>query len=61
MRLVKKTIPTSNRKRRGVATLDYILVLGIIMPLAFIVVPTGMRMIRAVYDLMTVMIAWPFM
>lgn len=47
--------------RRGVSTLDYILVLGVILPLATIVVPTGMRIIRAVYDMTAVMVSWPFL
>ncbi len=48
-------------RRRGVSTLDYVLVLGVVMPLALIVVPTGIRMVRAVYEMVVVMIAWPFL
>ncbi len=47
--------------RSGASTLDYILVLCVILPLATIVVPTGMRMIRLVYDMIAVTISWPFM
>lgn len=48
-------------QRRGLSTLDYVLVLGVVMPLAGIVVPTGIRIIRAAYEMVVVMIAWPFM
>lgn len=48
-------------RRRGVSSLDYMLVLGIIMPLALIVIPNGKRMIQLVYEMMTVLISWPFM
>ena len=60
---MKRFVPPSPEKprRRGAASLDYILVIGIILPLATIVIPTGMRIIRLVYDMMTVMIAWPFL
>lgn len=49
------------RQRSGASTLDYVLVLCVILPLATIVVPTGMRMIALVYDMIAVTISWPFM
>ncbi|MBW3540089.1 MAG: hypothetical protein KY476_07460 [Planctomycetes bacterium] len=48
-------------RRRGAATLDYVLVLGIVFPLAAFVVPTGMRIIRAAYDMIAVFVSWPFL
>lgn len=48
-------------RRAGVATLDYVLVLGVILPLAAIVIPLGIRVIRLVYEMTCVFIAWPFM
>jgi hypothetical protein len=41
--------------------LDYALVLGVVMPLALIVVPTSIRMVRAVYEMLVLLIAWPFL
>jgi hypothetical protein len=41
--------------------LDYALVLGVVMPLALIVVPTSIRMVRAVYEMFVVLVAWPFL
>jgi hypothetical protein len=49
------------RRRRGAATLDYVLVLGIVFALAALVIPTGMTIIRAAYDMLNVLIAWPFL
>ncbi len=49
------------RKRRGSATIDYFLVVGVVLPLAAIVWWFGPRAIQAVYDMSTVVIAWPFM
>ena len=53
--------PIPRTPRRGVATLDYMLVLGVVMPLAVIVVPTGIRMIRAAYEMLVTLVAWPFL
>ena len=48
-------------KRRGAATLDYALVLGVILPAATIVIPGSIRMIRAVYEMTVTLVAWPFL
>jgi hypothetical protein len=48
-------------KRRGVATLDYVLVLGIILPMAGFILWIGPRMIRLAYDMVCVLVSWPFM
>ena len=48
-------------RRRGAATLDYVLVLGVILPLATICIPMGIRLIRPVYEMICVLISWPFM
>lgn len=50
-----------DHRRAGVSTLDYVLVLGVILPLAAFVIPTGKRMIQLVYEMITVFISWPFM
>jgi hypothetical protein len=48
------------RRRRGAATLDYVLVLGVILPLATFILGIGPRMMRLVYDMICVLTAWPF-
>ena len=49
------------QKRRGSATIDYFLLAGVVLPLAAIFWWFGPRAIHAVYDMSTVVIAWPFM
>jgi hypothetical protein len=49
------------RRRAGAATIDYFLVVCIVLPLASLVLYFGPSAIRSVYDLMTVVVAWPFM
>ena len=39
------------RNRRGAATLDYVLVLGVIFPMAAFVMWAGPRMIRLAYEM----------
>jgi len=56
----KYGVRNSPTPRRGAASLDYILVVGVILPLALIVIPVGRRIIQLVYEMICVMIAWPF-
>lgn len=46
--------------RRGAATLDYILVLGVVFPLAALLLWIAPRMMRLFYDFTTVVVTWPF-
>ncbi len=59
--LARKRRGKRPEKRRGSATIDYFLVVGVVLPLAAIVWWFGPRAIHAVYDMSTVVIAWPFM
>lgn len=59
--MVGKLARTRRKHRRGSATIDYFLVVGVLLPLAAIVWWFGPRAIRAVYDMSTVVIGWPFM
>jgi len=47
--------------RRGVASLDYILVGGVVLPMAAFVLWIGPRIIQQVYDMIAVQIGWPFL
>jgi hypothetical protein len=47
-------------RRRGVAALDYVLVLGVILPLAVFLYRVVPRIIHLVYDMVTVLTVWPF-
>ena len=49
------------RKRRGSAAVDYFLLLGVILPLAAFMMQIAPRLMRSVYDLLTVVVAWPFL
>ncbi len=47
--------------RAGVSTLDYVLVIGIVLPLLAIVLPMGRRAMQLVYEMSATLISWPFM
>lgn len=49
------------RGRRGAATLDYVLLLAIVLPMAAFVLWAGPRIMNLVYEMTCVLISWPFM
>ncbi len=50
-----------NRPRRGAAMLDYVLVMGIVLPMIAFVLHIGPRIMNLVYEMTSVLISWPFM
>lgn len=49
------------RLRRGAATLDYVLVLAAVLPLGAFCISSGRRIIRLAYEMVCVLVSWPFM
>ena len=47
--------------RAGQAAVDYVLILGVILPLMAFIMWIGPRIIRLVYEMICVLISWPFM
>jgi uncharacterized RDD family membrane protein YckC len=48
------------QRRAGVAALDYVLVLGILLPLAAFILRIGPKIINLVYEMVSLLISWPF-
>jgi hypothetical protein len=48
-------------RRTGSASLDYVLVLGVILPLAAFILGIGPRIMRLAYEMVCVLVSWPFM
>ena len=48
-------------RRRGVATLDYVLVLGAALPMMAMSYYYSVKIIRAVYQMTCALVCWPFM
>jgi len=57
----RQTTRRRARSRTGAASLDYVLVLGVVMPLAAFIFWAGPRMIRLAYEMVCVLVSWPFM
>lgn len=47
--------------RGGAGTLDYVLILGAILPIAGVSFYLGTRIVRLAYEMILVLVAWPFM
>jgi hypothetical protein len=47
--------------RRGVAALDYVLVLGVVLPLVVFIMGVAPRMMERVYELVCLLVSWPWM
>jgi len=48
-------------RRRGAATLDYVLLLGAVLPLGGLCLYYGARVLRLAYDMICALVGWPFM
>lgn len=56
--------PTGGRQggyRAGAASLDYVLLLGVILPLVAFISMIAPRIIRLAYEMVSVLVSWPFM
>jgi hypothetical protein len=47
--------------RAGAATLDYVLVLAVVLPLIALVLRVAPRIMNLVYEMTSVLVSWPFM
>jgi hypothetical protein len=61
MRKLSKTKKRKLNRRAGAAALDYVLVLGVVLPMATFVLRVGPKMIGLVYEMVSMLVAWPFM
>ena len=49
------------KRRRGLSSLDYVLILGVVLPLVVLIMRIGPRIMRLVYDMVCLLVSWPFM
>ena len=50
-----------SRRRAGAASLDYILVLGVVLPLAAFIFWAGPLLMKLAYQMVAAVVSWPFM
>ncbi|MFM8250497.1 MAG: hypothetical protein ACKOBW_02740 [Planctomycetota bacterium] len=53
-------ITDRRRKRRGNATLDYVLLMGVVLPMIAFVYWIGPRIMNLVFQLTNALLTWPF-
>ena len=49
------------RNRRGAASVDYVLILAVILPLVAWMMTAGRQIILLAYEMVCLLVAWPFM
>jgi hypothetical protein len=49
------------RLRRGSSSVDYMLILGVILPMIAFILWAGPRIMRLAYEMVCVLVSWPFM
>jgi len=47
--------------RRGSGSIDYVLILGVILPLVAMSIVASREILGRVYELLCVLVSWPFM
>ena len=58
---ITRSLERTGRSRRGVAALDYVLVLGVVLPLVVFIMGVAPRMMERVYELVCLLVSWPWM
>lgn len=53
--------PSVLRRRAGAAALDYVLVLGILFPMAAFIFWAAPHIMNLVYEMTSVLVSWPFL
>lgn len=48
-------------QRAATATLDHVLILAFVLPMVVFIMRVGPRIIRAAYDVVCMLVSWPFM
>ncbi|HOM17766.1 MAG TPA: hypothetical protein PK777_16390 [Thermoguttaceae bacterium] len=59
VRLLRKR--GSPPKRRGAASLDYVLVLCVVLPMVAFMMTAGREIMWLTYEMLSTLITWPFM
>ena len=49
------------RKRSGLASLDYVLILGVVLPMVAFIMWAGPRVMGLAYEMVCLLVSWPFM
>jgi hypothetical protein len=56
-----RSATTRGASRAGVASLDYVLILGVVLPMVVFILRIGPRIIRLAYEMVSLLVSWPFL
>lgn len=59
--LPRRRVVRAGWRRAGTASLDYVLILGVVFPLLTFIMWIGPRIMRLAYEMVMVMVSWPFL
>jgi hypothetical protein len=51
----------TRRRRGGASSVDYVLVLGVVLPLLGFIMWIGPLILRLAYEMVCVLVGWPFL
>lgn len=57
----RRGVGRPSSRRRGVSSLDYMLVFGVVIPIMVGLFVVGPKLFNAAYQIMCTLISWPFM
>ena len=57
---MRRAATASRPSRRGASSLDFILVLAVILSMAALLIPMSRHAITVVYEIICSLVAWPF-
>jgi hypothetical protein len=60
-RIRKRWVVWRRRQRAGSASFDYAMILGVLLPLITFIMWIGPRIIKLAYEMVMVIVSWPFM
>jgi hypothetical protein len=61
MRKLNRRNGRKKNRRSGAAALDYVLILGVILPLIAFILGICPKIMGRVYEMVSMLVAWPFM
>ena len=63
MRMIVVSGQCRNRmsRRAGLASLDYVLLLGVILPMVGFILVFAPKLMQLVYEMVCTLVSWPFM
>ena len=56
-----KKRPAMLKLRAGLASLDYVLILGVVLPMVAFIMWISPKIMGLAYEMVSVLISWPFM